>query len=148
MNAASAPRAATIDDATEIARLSGQLGYPVDAPVMMERLRCLLPRQDHFIRVVADGPGLLGWIVAERRLSLEAGDSFEITGLVVDRDAHRGGIGSALVAAVADWVRQQGGARLVVRSNVVRAQSHPFYERQGFIRIKSQHVYRRDLQAT
>ncbi len=146
MQAVSAPRAATPADAAEIARLSTQLGYPVDASTMATRLLQLASHADHFIQVVADGPRLLGWIAAERRLTLEAGDSFEIVGLVVDQAAHRGGIGSVLVAAVADWARAHGGSRLVVRSNVVRAESHPFYERQGFCRIKSQHVYRRDLQ--
>lgn len=145
MNAAPAPRAATPDDAAGIARLSGQLGYPVDAASMAARLQQLLPRDSHFIRVAADGPHLLGWIAAEQRLTLETGDSFEIVGLVVDRDAHRGGIGSTLVAAVADWARSRGGPRLIVRSNVVRTESHPFYERLGFARVKSQHVYRRDL---
>nr|WP_295377125.1 GNAT family N-acetyltransferase [Pseudoxanthomonas sp.] len=144
MNPVPAPRAATLDDSAEIARLSGQLGYPADASAMAGRLQRLLPQVDHFIQVVADGPRLLGWITAERRLSLETGDSIEITGLVVDRGAHRGGIGSALVAAVAEWARSHGSPRLVVRSNVAREESHPFYERLGFTRTKSQHVYRRD----
>lgn len=144
MNAVSAPRAATPDDAAEIARLSGQLGYPVEASVMATRLRLLLPRVDHFIQVVAEGSRLLGWIAAERRLSLETGDRIEIVGLVVDRDAHRGGIGSALVAATVEWARSHGSPRLLVRSNVAREESHPFYERLGFTRIKTQHVYRRD----
>lgn len=145
MNVASAPRAATPDDAAEIARLSMQLGYPVDTSSMADRLRQLLPREDHFIRVIADGPRLVGWIAAEQRLSLETGDNFAIVGLVVDRDAHRAGIGSTLVATVVDWTRSRGGSRLVVRSNVVRPESHPFYERLGFTRIKSQHVYRRQI---
>ncbi|MGX5731855.1 GNAT family N-acetyltransferase [Pseudoxanthomonas beigongshangi] len=145
MHAVSALRVATPGDAAEIARLSTQLGYPADAATMADRLTRWMPRADHFIRVVADGPRLLGWIAAERRLTLETGDSFEIVGLVVDQAAHRGGIGSTLVAAVADWARAHGGSRLVVRSNIVRTESHPFYERQGFTRVKSQHVYRRDL---
>ena len=143
-NIAFPPRAATLDDAAEIARLSTQLGYPVEASAMAARLVRWLPDADHFIRVIADGPRLLGWITAERRLSLESGDSIEITGLVVDRTIHRGGVGSTLVAAVADWARSQGDAHLIVRSNVARVESHPFYERLGFTRTKSQHVYRRD----
>ncbi len=145
MNIDPVSRAASPDDAAEIARLSTQLGYPVDTATMAARLARLASRADHFIQVVAEGPRLLGWIAAERRLSLETGDGVEIVGLVVDQAAHRGGIGSTLVAAVANWARAHGDSRLVVRSNVVRAESHPFYERLGFIRTKSQHVYRRDL---
>ena len=34
-------------------------------------------------------------------------------------------------------------AEIVVRSNVVRPESHPFYEKIGYERKKTQHVYAR-----
>ena len=34
---------------------------------------------------------------------------------------------------------------LLVRSNVTRPESHPFYERLGYERIKTQHSYRKTL---
>jgi hypothetical protein len=34
---------------------------------------------------------------------------------------------------------------MTVRSNVVRAESHPFYERLGYVRSKTQHAYRKHL---
>jgi GNAT superfamily N-acetyltransferase len=64
---------------------------------------------------------------------------------VVDA-AQRGlGVGRALVDAVESWARTRGLDRVVVRSNVVRLESHPFYERIGYKRIKTQHVYRKGL---
>lgn len=135
------PRPAARDDAAEIARLSTQLGYPADVATMRERLDVLLEDERQFIHVIAAGERLLGWIAAERRVNLESGDSVEIVGLVVDEAAQRRGIGQQLVAAVLDWARAQGQRRVVVRSNVVREQSHPFYERLGFVRSKTQHVY-------
>jgi hypothetical protein len=39
------------------------------------------------------------------------------------------------------WVIAQGLDTIVVRSNVARAESHPFYERLGYTRTKTQHAY-------
>jgi hypothetical protein len=34
---------------------------------------------------------------------------------------------------------------MAVRSNVTRTESHPFYERLGYARVKTQHAYRKRL---
>ena len=39
----------------------------------------------------------------------------------------------------------RGLPEVSVRSNVVREESHPFYERLGYTRAKTQHVYRKAL---
>jgi GNAT superfamily N-acetyltransferase len=142
----SAPRPARAGDAAEVARLAGELGYPVDAQAMGTRLDTLMgdPRQSVHV-VDSEGGRLAGWISAERRLSLEAGERVEITGLVVDGATRRGGVGRALVEAAESWAREQGIDRMVVRSNVQRQASHPFYETLGYVRQKSQHVYGRRL---
>lgn len=141
----STPRAARASDAGEIARLAGELGYPVDADSMAGRLDALLGSPRQCVRVI-DGEGrLAGWIAAERRLSLEVGERVEITGLVVDGRARRGGVGRALVGAAEAWAAEQGVAVVFVRSNVQRQDSHPFYEGLGYVRQKSQHVYGKRL---
>ena len=146
-------RRARIGDAAELARLSAQLGYPQSADAFERRLRRLLISADHPV-IVATGDGaaqddthLLGFVAIERRLMLETGDRVEIVGLVVDDAARRRGIGQALVAAALDWARGIGIGEVIVRSNVAREQSHPFYEDAGFERIKSQHVYLRRVGA-
>ena len=79
-------RAATIDDAAEIARLSAQLGYPADVAVLADRLERLLPLRTHAVLVCEGENGrLVGFIGLERRLMVEAGDKAEVVGLVVDR---------------------------------------------------------------
>lgn len=139
------PRRACAGDAAEIARLAGELGYPVDAGVMAARLGNLSGDPHQCVCVVDDGARLAGWIAAERRLSLEAGERVEITGLVVDGTARRTGVGRALVAAAEVWAGEQGMALVIVRSNVLRQASHPFYEGLGYVRQKSQHVYRKHV---
>jgi GNAT superfamily N-acetyltransferase len=141
----SAPRRARVDDAAEIARLAGELGYPADPAAMAVRLAALMADPRQCVQVI-DGEGrLAGWIAAERRLSLETGERVEITGLVVDSTGRRGGLGRALVAAAEDWAREQDIDVVIVRSNVRRQASHPFYEGLGYVRKKSQHVYVRCL---
>jgi GNAT superfamily N-acetyltransferase len=54
-------------------------------------------------------------------------------------------VGRALVAAIEGWAREQGVDVMVVRSNVRRQGSHPFYEGMGYLRQKSQHVYGKRL---
>ena len=55
--------------------------------------------------------------------------------------------GGALVAEVERWAAGRGLAEVSVRSNVVREESHPFYARLGYVRAKTQHVYRKALPA-
>ena len=139
-------RAARVADAVQIARLSAQLGYPESDEVFAARLRQLLPLPQHAVLVAADaGATPLGFIAVEHRLTLESGARVEIVGLVVDADARRRGVGHALLAAAEAWARGIGTPELMVRSNVVRAESHPFYEGAGYRRAKTQHVYRKTL---
>jgi GNAT superfamily N-acetyltransferase len=141
-------RRATLADATEIARLTGDLGYPAEANVIARRLETLLVRPDHFVVVAAareNETKLLGWIAAEARAILVAAPRVEIMGLVVDRAARRSGVGKRLVAAAEDWAAERGVRDVVVRSNILRAESHRFYEGVGYRREKSQHVYLKKL---
>lgn len=138
-------RIAVLADASKIAELSGTLGYPVPASQLATTLERLLARDDHAVFVATLSDVIVGWIhVAEREI-LEIGRLGEILGLVVDASARRQGIGQQLVRAAETWTAAHGLAALTVRSNIVRAESHPFYEALGFARIKTQHTYRKVL---
>jgi len=146
MNATSAIRSATVADAAEIARLSAQLGYPADEQVFAARLRRLLDSPVHAVLVAADADGpLAGFIALEQRITLELGERVEIVGLVVDGEVRRSGVGRSLVAAAERWTRDHGLAEVFLRSNIVRPEAHPFYERLGYLRTKTQHAYRKRL---
>jgi GNAT superfamily N-acetyltransferase len=138
-------RPARVEDAQEIARLSGELGYATPAEVMRERLAALMPHPDHRITVLDNGDGLLGWVASERRRILEAGERIEIIGLVVDARCRGMGLGRVLVTEAEYWARQLGFDAVSVRSNVLRDSSHPFYERMGYARRKTQHFYVKEL---
>ncbi|HEY3885335.1 MAG TPA: GNAT family N-acetyltransferase [Vicinamibacterales bacterium] len=136
-------RRASVSDAAIVAKLSSLLGYPAAPVDLNSRLERLLPSPDHAVFVAEIGETVVGWIHGAERETLEMGQECEILGLVVDASARRAGAGRALVAAIESWAASRGRARVVVRSNIVRAESHPFYEALGYGRVKTQHVYRK-----
>jgi GNAT superfamily N-acetyltransferase len=133
-------------DAGRLACLSAELGYPVPADALAERLGHLLEHEGEIVLVAELIPGdVVGWVHGSEQLLLESGRRCELLGLVVDA-RHRGrGVGRRLVAAVEDWAAERGLDQMAVRSNVARTESHPFYERLGYARVKTQHSYRKSL---
>ncbi len=140
-------RAATPADADAIAELSGQLGYPVAAAAVRQRLERLLAAADQAVFVAAEATRVVGWIHGADQLLVESEQRCEILGLVVDQRLRRAGVGRGLVAEIERWAGARGLAVISVRSAITRAESHPFYERLGYERVKSQHVYRKRLRA-
>jgi len=138
-------RPARPDDATEITRLSVELGYPASLAAITANLATLLASARYLVSVADQGSRLLGWAVVERRLSLESGERAELTGLVVSASVRRTGIGKALVSAAEQWGSEQGLTSIYVRSNVARQESHPFYLGLGYARKKTQHTYEKRL---
>jgi GNAT superfamily N-acetyltransferase len=138
-------RRATAADAPRVAELSGVLGYPVDAALMSDRLARLASRDGDAVFVAVDADRVVGWIHGAEHELLEVGRQCEILGLVVDTAARGIGAGRALVAAIEQWATARGLPQISVRSNIVRIESHPFYERLGYTRVKTQHSYRKAL---
>ena len=140
-------RQASILDAAQIAILSAQLGYAASDAEVRCRLSVLLALPTSVVLVADAGAELSGWGSAEFRVSLETGPRVEITGLVVDASTRRLGIGRLLVSHLERWAADKNCPILLVRSNVVRQESHPFYEGLGYERTKTQHSYRKVLNA-
>jgi GNAT superfamily N-acetyltransferase len=122
------------------------LGYPVEESSLADRLSRLLVRPTDAVFVAQLGSGdVVGWIHAAEQELLESGRRCEILGLIV-QPGHRGaGIGRALVEWAEHWAGSRGLEQMAVRSNVLRPESHPFYERLGYRRTKTQHAYRKRL---
>ena len=139
-------RMAELQDATRLAELSKVLGYPVEAEQLADRLETILRKKEHAVFVaITPTDSVVGWIHATEQLVLESGPSCEILGLVVDANQRGHGIGRLLVGQVEEWAIDRGLRQITVRSNIIRVESHPFYERLGFARVKTQHAYRKEL---
>ena len=126
-------RQAQVQDSDEIARLAGQLGYPVLGDMMRLRLQRLLASSNDVIFVAElPGGGLVGWIHGVLSQFLESDLHVEIGGLVVDGRFHRQGIGHGLVQRVEAWAAGQGVLHASVRCRTTRAGAHLFYESLGY----------------
>ncbi len=135
------------DDAPRLTQLLAQLGYPSDVAVVVSRLAGILnsTSQQILVAVPADDARIDGYVGVERRLTLVEGERVEITGLVVDAAARRSGVGRALMNAAERWAAQHGLNAVVLRSNVTRPESHPFYEAIGYRRTKTSHTYLKEV---
>jgi GNAT superfamily N-acetyltransferase len=132
-------------DADRIAELSGTLGYPVSGETMEQRLTRVLKLETHSVFVAERNGAIVGWIHAAEQEMLELGPRCEIWGLVVAETARGRGVGRRLIEAVETWARNRGLEEVSVRSNIIRPESHPFYERIGYTRYKTQHAYRKAI---
>ena len=90
---------------------------------------------------------MIGWIHAHECHTIELDPWTEIAGLVID-ERHRGrGAGSILMARAEQWARDRGCCQVRLRSNVIRARAHAFYEKLGYETIKTQKAFRKFLGA-
>jgi GNAT superfamily N-acetyltransferase len=138
-------RRATTSDAARVAALSGILGYPVDCESMQRRLEQLGEREEHVVFVAEMKGEVIGWIHGAEHELIVVGRMGEICGLVVAEGQRTSGVGRRLVEAVEQWAWERGLDQVSVRSNIIRTESHPFYEKIGYSRLKTQHVYRKRL---
>ncbi|MFN7942829.1 MAG: GNAT family N-acetyltransferase [Thermoanaerobaculia bacterium] len=139
-------RPATPADRESIAALSHQLGYPSSPAEIERRLAALAGRAEEAVWVAELEDEVVGWVHAGVYRTVESEAMVELYGLVVDEEARGTGVGAALLATVESWTRERGFDRLRVRSSVVRERAHEFYERHGFRRTKTQHVFDRRLE--
>lgn len=139
-------RQAEAGDAGALASLAGQLGYPIRNSDVESQLSSLAKEEGHALFVAEwAGQGIVGWVHLMPRRLLYAPDLAEIGGLVVDAEHRRKGVGRALIHATERWAKGQGYSRIVVRSNAARVESHAFYPSLGYNSVKTQKVYRKEL---
>ena len=141
-------RAAELQDAPEIARLSGELGYSADPEVIARRLRTLLRSATDKVLVAESLSGLVvGWVHGFLSQLIESNYRVEIGGLVVVASERRQGIGRRLVAEIETWAKGRGAMELSVRCRDDREEAHRFYECMGYRCVKTQRVFRKPIPA-
>jgi ribosomal protein S18 acetylase RimI-like enzyme len=120
-------------DATAVAELLVELGYPTNAAHVARRLERIEqdPSSRLFVATVGDRvAGLAGF----HELPLVEHDepSCQLTALIVGEADRGGGVGTELVRAVEREAASRGGVRVVVNTAHHREGAHAFYERLGF----------------
>jgi ribosomal protein S18 acetylase RimI-like enzyme len=138
-------RLAEVQDAPQLANLSAELGYPVEAGLMRSRLEQFVTMPGHAIYVACLNHQIVGWIDVGIVHHLQSGAQGEIGGLIV-ADGKRGlGIGRTLVREAEKWASEQGLQTLVVRSQIKREEAHRFYLGLAYERVKTSAVFRKIL---
>ena len=133
-------------DAAEVARLSGQLGYPVTESEVGERFGRLAEDADAEVLVAgSSGGAVLGWLHVAASRDLVSPRYAEVRALIVDEPARGRGIGRCLLEAAEAWARKRGLDTIRVRSNTVRERARVFYERAGYRVTKTQHQFNKSL---
>ena len=139
-------RLMTLADASEVANLSGQLGYPSTPRQIERRFQALESRDDSALFVAeADDGAVSGWAHVLVQALMESEPYAQLMGLVVAEGGRRRGAGRALLAAAEDWARQRGLSLMRVNSNSARTLARPFYERMGYSIRKTQWVFSREI---
>jgi N-acetylglutamate synthase-like GNAT family acetyltransferase len=139
-------RPARLEDAKALASLAGQLGYPSTLEQARRRFEILADKSDENAVFVAEANGkILGWVHAHIYNLLVEDPQTEIGGLVVDETVRGQRIGEKLMQAAEAWALEKDCSSVYVRSNVIRIRAHEFYKRIGYIIIKSQYAFRKNL---
>lgn len=126
-------REAGPEDARDVARLLGQLGYPaVPAEVAVRIERHRESRAD-LLLVAEAGGRVVAFGSLHVSMALEYdGDAGKLSAIVVDEVARGRGIGRVLVDAVEAEARSRGCVLLFLTTNERRRAAHAFYRALGF----------------
>jgi GNAT superfamily N-acetyltransferase len=128
-------RAATAPDATTIAELLGELGYPATAEEVIGRLERLRAFSDAIALVSEIDGRVVGVVTGHLFPSIHVTPVVAwLTLLVVGNDYQHRGVGRQLAARVEDWARSHGAVRISVTSGKHRDLAHAFYEHIGYER--------------
>jgi len=138
-------RNAKIEDSESITELSNQLGYATLNTDMQNRLEKILQHGENCVYVAAENGQVVGWIHGFFSMRVESDFFVEIGGLVVNENFRKKGIGRKLVDKLIDWARLKNCEKIRVRCNVIRTESHRFYEKIGFEVNKEQKVFNKRL---
>jgi GNAT superfamily N-acetyltransferase len=138
-------RRAKSSDATYLAALSGELGYPVTTADMKSRLRRLKAAPDNAVFVAETRGEVIGWVHVSVNRLMEVALRAEVNGLIVSEKQRSNGAGARLLEAAEKWARGKRCVNMSVRSNVVRERAHAFYECHGYEHYKTQKAFRKPL---
>ncbi|HEY7727193.1 MAG TPA: GNAT family N-acetyltransferase [Candidatus Eisenbacteria bacterium] len=140
-------RPMTLEDVPDVTLLTGQLGYPSSEEQVRFRFQTLrtLGHGDVFV-AVSDPGGVVGWIYVALQVTIEGGPGTEVWGLVVDESCRGRGIGRALMARAEEWARARGFREVSLRTNILRKETHRFYQSIGYEITKTQYKMKKRLE--
>lgn len=126
-------REAQANDASAIASLITQLGYPASSEEMSRRVNTLSSMPQYMTFVAEVGGEVVGLVGAYMGHSLETSGIYgRLTALVVDERWRGQRIGKLLIDKMETWLAGQGALMVVLTSSSHRLGSHEFYRSNGY----------------
>lgn len=127
-------RVATLADGEALARLLGEMGYPVEQGATEERLRMLIADPANHLVLVATVGIMVAGVIAGHLIPLlqQEAPLGRITALAVDEGQRGLGIGKRLMAASERWFAERGAGRIEITSAEQRDDAHQFFRSLGF----------------
>jgi ribosomal protein S18 acetylase RimI-like enzyme len=128
-------RPAALPDAPAIARLLGQLGYPVTEDLIRRKLALLLKSKDEDLLVgEEDGGNVVGFLAMHciPQVAME-GAFARISYLCVDEKARGQGIGTQLEGEACRLAAIRGCDRIELHCHSRRTKAHRFYACRGYL---------------
>ena len=138
-------RAMEPGDAIAVAALCGTLGYQATVPDVITRFTALAASSRDQVFIASDGDAIVGWVHAFVSMLIESDPFVEIGGLVVSDSMQRRAVGRLLMAQAEAWALARGCREVRLRSNIVRAGAHRFYESIGYRTLKTQYTFAKAL---
>jgi len=138
-------RRAKSGDASDLAALSGELGYPATAAEIKSRLSRLKSAANNALFVAECDGEVIGWLHISVNHLIEVRTRAEINAFIVSEKQRSKGAGARLLDAAEKWARGKKCEHMSVRCNVVRERAHAFYQRHGFEQYKTQKSFRKPL---
>ena len=128
-------RPAGLRDAPAIARLLGQLGYPVSEELVWRKLALLLESNgEDFLVGEGDGENVVGFLAMHYIPQLAMEGAFaRISYLCVDENARGQGIGTQLEKEACRLAVLKSCDRLELHCHSRRTHAHRFYARRGYV---------------
>lgn len=127
-------REAVAADAEHIAALIDQLGYPVSAEDVAERLNLIEAIGQKVLVAELDGRAIGCLSTSTMTVLHRPAPVGRISMMVIAEDLRGQGIGAKLVAAAERTLRDKGCQLVEVTSNLRRTDAHRFWERIGYDR--------------
>jgi N-acetylglutamate synthase-like GNAT family acetyltransferase len=126
-------RAARAEDASRVAALLGQLGYPTSPEAAGGRLRALAASADDEVWVAERDGIVVGLVAIHISGALEYdGDVAKVSAIVIDEAVRRKGIGNELMAVAEREARRRDCVLMFLTTAERREDAHAFYRSIGF----------------
>ena len=102
-------------------------------------------RVHNCVYVACINENIVGWIHGFYSMRVESEFFVEIGGLVIEKRFRKIGIGKKLVEKVTEWAELKNCRKVRVRCNLLRTESHEFYQKIGFEMNKIQKIFDKKL---